>query len=199
MGSQAYWTAMPLLQILVVSTRQGRKGPAVGTWFEQQARAHGAFDVEVVDLAAVALPLFDEPDHPRLRNYRHAHTKAWSETVSRADAFVFVTPEYNHAPAPSLLNAIDYLVHEWAYKPVGFVSYGGVSAGLRAVQPVKAMLCGLRMVPVSEYVAIPMFTSHIDEAGTFTSSAVIDASAAAMLTEIARLEGVLRALRVPSS
>ena len=113
-------------------SRRPRKGPAVAAWFEQVAREQGKFEVEPIDLKAVNLPLLDEPEHPRLRRYKHEHTKAWSATVQRADAFVFVTPEYNFSMPPSLVNAVDYLVHEWNYKPVGFVSYGGVSGGLRA-------------------------------------------------------------------
>src|SRR5690349_114928 len=124
---------MPHLQIVVASTREQRKGPQVAAWFEGEARAHGGFEIELVDLAAVALPLFDEPRHPRLRQYEHEHTRRWSASVERADAFVFVTPEYNYGAPPSLLNALDYLIQEWAYKPVGFVSYGGVSAGTRSV------------------------------------------------------------------
>ncbi len=188
---------MPVLQIVTVSTRQGRKGPAVAAWFEQQARAHGAFDVEVVDLAAMALPIFDEPQHPRLRKYQHAHTKQWSEIVARGDAYVFVTPEYNHGTPPSLLNALDYLVHEWAYKPAGFVSYGGISGGLRGVQALKPVLSSLKMVPIVEAVVIPMFAARIDGAGTFSPEAGLDAAAVTMLDEIARWERVLRQLRVP--
>ena len=113
---------MPKLSIVVGSTRPGRIGLAVATWFVERARAHGGFEIELVDLAALNLPMLDEPKHPSLREYTHAHTRAWSATVASADAFVFVTPEYNHgAPAP-LINAIDYLVHEWSYKPAAFVS-----------------------------------------------------------------------------
>ena len=121
---------MHRLQIFTVSTRPSRKGPAVAAWFESLARAHGVFDIELVDLAAINLPVMDEPEHPRLRRYQHAHTKAWSAQIESADAFVFVTPEYNFSAPPSIINALDYLVFEWAYKPVGFVSYGGVSAGV---------------------------------------------------------------------
>ena len=84
--------------------------------------------------------MLDEPKHPRLRQYQHAHTKAWSARVDAADAFVFVTPEYNYGMPPALLNAIDYVLHEWAYKPAGFVSYGGISGGTRSVQMSKQVL-----------------------------------------------------------
>jgi len=83
------------LQVFIVSTRKGRKGDAVARWFDARARAHGGFDVELVDLAEVNLPLFDEPEHPRLQKYQHEHTKRWSERVARADAFVLVTEAYD--------------------------------------------------------------------------------------------------------
>src|SRR5690606_20059283 len=99
----------------------------------------GAFAVERVDLKEINLPLLDEPKHPRLGEYEHEHTKRWSATVTRADAFVFVTPEYDFGPPASLINALQYLVKEWAYKPVGLLSYGGVSAGLRSANALRIM------------------------------------------------------------
>src|SRR6476646_7299425 len=125
---------MSLVQVFVVSTRKGRSGAAIARWFVERAKQHRKFDGELIDLQAVNLPLVDEPNHPRLRQYQHAHTKAWSATVARADAYVFVTPEYNFSAPPSLINALDYLYSEWHYKAVAFVSYGGVSGGTRSVQ-----------------------------------------------------------------
>jgi len=86
----------PLLQIIIGSTRPGRVGPSVAEWITAAAAAHGHFAVEVVDLAEVNLPMFNEPRHPRLRQYEYQHTKDWSATISRADAFIFVIPEYNY-------------------------------------------------------------------------------------------------------
>ncbi|HEX6040480.1 NAD(P)H-dependent oxidoreductase [Longimicrobium sp.] len=184
------------LQVIVVSTRDERKGPLIAAWFAAQARRHGQFNVEVVDLAEVDLPLFDEPRHPRLRQYEHEHTRRWSESVHRADAFVFVTPEYNHGTPPSLVNALDFLVQEWAYKPVGYVSYGGASAGLRGVQMTKQITAALRMVSVVEAVAIPFFTQHIGaETGAFDPGAVQERAAAAMLDELLKWAGALKPLR----
>jgi len=154
--------------------------------------------VEVVDLAEVDLPLFDEPRHPRLRDYEHEHTRAWSATVERADAFVIVTPEYNFGAPPSLVNALDFLVREWAYKPVSFVSYGGVSAGLRGVQMTKQIVTALKMMPIPEAVAVPFFTQFVDkETGAFDPGATQAAAAATMLDELARWAGALRPLRTP--
>ena len=79
-------------------------------------------------------------NHPRLRQYEHDHTKAWSDSVDAADAFVFVTPEYNYFAPPALMNAIDYVLHEWACKPAGIVSYGGASGGMRSAQMLKLLL-----------------------------------------------------------
>lgn len=186
----------PNLHVIVVSTRPGRQGGRVAAWFEEVARSHGAFAVELVDLAAVALPLFDEPRHPRLRQYEHAHTRAWSAVVDRADAYVFVTPEYNHGPPPSLLNALDFVVHEWAYKPAAFVSYGGVSAGLRGVQATKPVLTSLKVMPIPEAVSLPFFTTHVDgETGDFRPGEVQAQAATVMLDELLRWTRALRPLR----
>jgi NAD(P)H-dependent FMN reductase len=189
---------MPLLQVFLVSTRPGRVGAPVAEWFRDHAARHNTFDVELVDLAQVNLPLFDEPAHPRLRQYAHEHTKAWSARVARADAFVFVTPEYNHGTPPSLVNAIDYLVHEWAYKPAGFVSYGGAAGGARSVQMTKLMLVALKVVPLPESVLIPFFTTMIDKAsGRFMPPDNLAVAADAMLNELQRWTDALQTLRSP--
>ena len=191
---------LPTLQVVVASTRPGRKGPAVATWFAEQVRQHGKFKAEIADLGVIGLPMLDEPEHPRLRKYQQDHTKAWSARIDRSHAFVFVTPEYNHGTPPSLLNAIDYLVQEWAYKPVGFVSYGGVSGGLRSVQMTKQVVVALKMVPLFEAVTVPMFTRFIDPAtGVFTPEEVQVQSAAKMLDELLRWSNALRVLRAPSA
>jgi NAD(P)H-dependent FMN reductase len=190
---------MPHLQIFVASTRPGRKGDAVAAWFEQVARRHARFDIELVDLAEVNLPLLDEPEHPRLRRYQNEHTKRWSARVEKADAFVFVTPEYNFSSPPSLVNAIDYLVVEWAYKPVGFVSYGGVSGGTRSVQMTKLLVTALRMMPIPEAVSIPFFTTFVDKAtGAFTPEEKQEKAAVVMLDELLRWTNALKVLRVPA-
>src|SRR4051812_46674182 len=117
---------MAKLEIIIASTRPNRVGLPVARWIETEARTHGGFDeVELVDLAEVDLPFMNEPHHPRLRDYQLQHTKDWSAKVDSADAFVFVMPEYNYGFTAPLKNAIDYLHHEWRYKPVGLVSYGG--------------------------------------------------------------------------
>jgi NAD(P)H-dependent FMN reductase len=186
---------MPTLQIIIASTRPDRAGLPIGQWIAERAAAHGGFDVDVVDLAQLGLPFMDEPNHPRLRRYTRQHTKDWSARVQRADAFVFVTPEYNHGISAPLKNAIDYLHAEWQYKPVGFVSYGGVAAGTRAVQQTMQVAAALRMMPVVEAVPIPFFQQFIDEDGTVRANEPMEEGAIAMLDELVRVEEALRPLR----
>ena len=186
---------MPTLQIIIASTRPGRVGLPVADWFAARARHHGTFELDVVDLAELGLPFMDEPNHPRLRRYEHQHTKEWSARVDAADAFALVTPEYNHSYNAPLKNAIDFLHAEWAYKPVGFVSYGGIAAGTRAMQALKPSLVALKMTPVLEAVNIPFHAQFIGEDGQVHANDVMDAAADAMLAELAKLTGALRSLR----
>ena len=184
------------LQVITVSTREARLGPVVAGWFLERARAHAKFEVEAVDLAIVNLPMFDEPKHPRFKDYQHEHTKAWSAVVSRADAFVFVTPEYNYGAPPSIINAIDYLNQEWSYKPVGIASYGGVSGGTRSAQMIKQIVTSVRMMPIPEAVSIPFFAQYVDkETGAYDPGATQDTAAATMLDELLRWATALKPLR----
>jgi NAD(P)H-dependent FMN reductase len=187
---------MPTLTIIIASTRPGRSGLPIATWFADGARDHGGFDVRVVDLAEVDLPLYDEPDHPRLRRYRHQHTKSWSALVDAADAFVFVTPEYNHGYPATLKNAIDYLHEEWCNKPAGFVSYGGVAAGTRAVQQLEQVVTAVRIMPVTDAVTIPFHTQFFEE-GVFRPNAILEEAAVLMLDRLVIAEAALRPLRSP--
>lgn len=137
---------MPRLGVVIASIREGRIGLPIAQWFIERARLDGRFDVDVIDLKELDLPLFAERNHPRFQKYEHEKQKAWSGRVAALDAFVLVTPEYNHGTSPALLNALDYLFVEWHYKPVAFVSYGGISGGLRGVQHTKPTLAAMRMV-----------------------------------------------------
>jgi NAD(P)H-dependent FMN reductase len=186
---------MPRLSIIIGSTRPGRAGLPIADWFVQRARRHGGFDLDVVDLAELNLPMLDEPNHPRLRQYTHQHTKDWSVRVSGSDAFVIVTPEYNHGYSAPVKNAIDYLHHEWHYKPVGFVSYGGVAAGTRAMQQLKQVVTALRMLPLTDAVNIPFHTQFLDDDGRVEANEVMEQAADVMLDELLRVEATLRPLR----
>ena len=184
----------PRLTVVIGSTRPQRVGAAIASWFIEIARKHPAFDVELVDLAELNLPMLDEPEHPRLRRYRHGHTKRWSRIIAASDAVVFVVPEYNHSFNAATKNAIDYLHEEWRDKAVGFVSYGGVSAGTRATQALRPVLLAVKAIPVFESVSIPSVDRFVSD-GTFEAPGGLDAAAAVMLDEIYRRERVLSGLR----
>jgi NAD(P)H-dependent FMN reductase len=190
---------LPLkLHTVICSTRPGRVGLPIAKWFHAAALEHGKFACELADLADFNLPVYNEPTHPRLQKYQHDHTKKWSASVAAADAFVFVTPEYNFGPPPSLLNALDYLYLEWNYKPASFVSYGGASGGIRAVQTAKLTLTTLKMAPIVEAVAIPMAPKQVNEAGNFTPSDAQVVAATTMLDELLRWAAALKPLRQPT-
>ncbi|CAB4324327.1 MAG: NADPH-dependent FMN reductase [Actinobacteria bacterium] len=186
---------MPTLAVIICSTRPGRVGVPIANWFSSIAVAHGGFDVEMIDLKEVNLPQYDEPNHPVLADYVHDHTKRWSATVSRADAFVFVTPEYNHSFSAATKNAIDFLHNEWHHKAVGFVSYGGVSGGTRAVQALKPVCTALRMVPTVAGVILPLPFGLVDDAGIFRGDDAMAGAANATLDELARWTQTLKAMR----
>jgi NAD(P)H-dependent FMN reductase len=191
---------MPNAKLLIVigSTRPGRIGRPIGDWFTGVAREHGGFEVEEADLAELDLPLFDEPNHPRFRNYVHDHTKAWSAVVDAADAFVFITPEYNHSYPASLKNAFDYLNNEWRHKPLGFVSYGGIAAGTRAVQAFKPVAAALTMLVAQNLVNIAWVGQKLKD-GVFVEDDDVRAAANAMLDELLHLHSGLSVLRQPAA
>lgn len=183
------------LHILICSTRPTRVGPSVARWFGSYAKADGAFETVLVDLKDFDLPVYDEPKHPRMQQYEHEHTRRWSKSVDAADAFVFVSPEYNYGPTPALLNALTYLVREWAYKPVGFVSYGGVSGGIRGVQAIKTIMTTLKLFPLTEGVMVPLVQTMISEDGTFRPTPIMEEGAGIMLKELHRVAAAMKPLR----
>jgi NAD(P)H-dependent FMN reductase len=171
------------LHVLLASTRPGRAGDKVAAWFLEHARAHDAFTTTLVDLAEVDLPFLDEPNHPSMRQYVHEHTKRWSRIVDAADAYVIVTPEYNNGITAPLKNALDCVFHEWADKPVAFVSYGGVAAGTRAVQMAKQVALALRMHPIPD--GVHLVLADVLRDGVVDPGPAADTAAAALLARLA--------------
>ncbi|WP_298556377.1 NADPH-dependent FMN reductase [Streptomyces luteogriseus] len=188
-------SAAPLiLTTVVASTRPGRVGRSVADWFCARVAEDERFESHTVDLCELALPFLDEPHPPVLRQYTKSHTRAWSRIVDASDAFVFVTPEYNGGfPAP-LKNAWDYLAVEWQHKPAAFVSYGGVSAGTRAVQMAKQVVANLRMLPIGPTVSIPFIGEQVQD-GAFRPGKLHESAAEHLLDELARTATVMRRLR----
>ena len=174
----------PVVGVIIASTRPGRIGLPIGEWVAQAAAAHGDFEVRMLDLAEINLPFFDEPFHPRMGKYQHEHTKNWAALVEGCDAFAMVINEYNHSFSAPLKNALDYLSAEWANKPVGLVSYGGVSAGLRAASHLKETLIALQMSVVTQHVAIPFAMKNVAD-GVFTPAPETTEAIVPMLNEMA--------------
>ncbi|MBO1030544.1 NAD(P)H-dependent oxidoreductase [Tessaracoccus sp. SD287] len=187
-------TTKPVIGIIIGSTRPGRAGKPIGDWLAQATAQHGAFDVRVLDLAEINLPFFDEPKHPRLGQYTHQHTKDWAAQVAACDAFLVVTNEYNHSFSAPLKNALDFLSSEWANKSVGIVSYGGVSAGLRAASHLKETLVALQMWVTTQHIAIPFGPALISD-GVFTPAEETVAALAPMLDTMAARHPLLAELR----
>lgn len=182
------------LTIILTSTRPGRVGKAVADWFHDYAQANSAgFEIGFADLQEINLPLLDEPNHPAKQQYEHEHTQRWSQIVDSSDAFVFVLPEYNYTAPPSFINAVDYLYNEWKYKPAGFVSYGGISGGIRSTETAKHLLNTVEMVPIKQQVMIPMVANHLED-GAFMPTDIHEQSAKAMLETIARWAEALKTL-----
>jgi NAD(P)H-dependent FMN reductase len=185
----------PVLQIIVGSTRPGRVGSSVAAWFHGLASAHNAFAPQLIELADLALPLYDEPNPPRLARYVHEHTRRWSRTVLAADALVFVVPEYNHGYNAATKNALDFLHGEWRGKPVGFVSYGAAAAGARAVHGLLPVVTTLGMVPSGRHVTIPQIARLVRPGEAFTGNERADEGAGQLLDDLIRLTSLLHPAR----
>lgn len=184
------------LTVITASTRPGRVGRQIADWFTAVAVEHAEFEVRLADLAEIDLPFHDEPDAAVEGNpYQHEHTQRWSEMIGASDAFVIVMPEYNRGYSAPLKNALDYLYNEWNDKPVGFVSYGMSSAGMRAVEQIKPVVGALKMIPIADSVSIHL-RQALDADGALTADSRRDGAARGMVDELYRLTAALATLRV---
>src|SRR5262245_1879343 len=184
--------------IILGSTRPGRNGEAVARWVYQIAERRRDAAFELVDLKDFNLPLLDEPLPPSLGQYQQPHTTAWAAKVAEFDAFVFVTPEYNHGIPAALKNAIDFVFREWNHKAAGFVSYGGHANGARAVEQLRLVMAELHVADVRAQVLLSLFTDF-ENFSVFTPSPGREAAVTAMLDEGLAGGGALRALRLNQS
>src|SRR5436853_2973356 len=145
------------IAIIIGSTRPNRNGEAVAKWVYQVAKKRSDAEFELVDIKDFNLPLLDEPVPPIMGQYSKPHTKTWSAKIASYDAYVFVTPEYNHGTSGALKNAIDFLYHEWVNKAAGFVSYGG-AGGARAVEHLRLVMAEVQIATMRNQVLLSMFT-----------------------------------------
>lgn len=171
------------LGVIIASVRTGRGGTVVANWFAGEARALGQFDVAVIDLADYELPLrfgdgtAGEPP---------ADARSLAGALAESDAFVVVTPEYNHSYPAALKNAIDWHLKEWQAKPVGFVSYGGISGGLRAVEHLRTVFAEVHAVTIRESVSFVNYWNQFDGEGRWPRDPEsCDAAAKALLKQLA--------------
>lgn len=173
------------LEIIVASVRPQRFAPVVADWFLRTAGRHGEFDTGIIDLADTPLPT-DLAEAPEVHRFR--------ERLAGADAFVAVTSEYNHGYPASLKTAFDSAKHQWRAKPIAFVSYGGLSGGLRAVEQLRQVVAEIHMVSVRESVSFHQAKRKFDTAGETDDGAAIDA-AERMLGQLAWWAAALRTAR----
>ena len=186
------------LAIITGSTRPGRKNLAVAGWVYREAKTRKDAEFELVDIADYDLPLLDEPMPPMFGQYIHAHTKIWSEKIKSFDAYVFVTPEYNHGTSGALKNAIDYLGREWQNKAAGFVSYGGHGHGVRAVEHLRLVMAELMVATVRAQVALSLLTDF-EGFRTFKSAPQREAEVHTMLDQVIAWGRALKTVREPQT
>lgn len=179
--------------IIVGSTRPGRKAEAVAQWVYGIARGRADAEYEVVDIKDYNLPLLDEPVPPSLGQYSQPHTKVWAARIASFDAFVFVTPEYNHATSGALKNAIDYLYREWNNKAAGFVSYGSMG-GARAVENLRLIMGELQVADVRAQVMLSLFTDF-ENFTLFKPAPAHEAEVHTLLDQLVAWGGALKTLR----
>lgn len=186
------------LMIITGSARKSGVGDRVGAWVQAAAKQQAGLDVELVSVADLNLPLFDEEFSPKYKHYSgkdyaNAAGKAWAERVGAADAFVFVTPEYNHSVPAALKNALDWVGSEWSGKPVGLVGYSIVPfGGVRAVEHLRQIVAELGLHAAIQYVLIGDVANVISEEGVAASEATTQALDG-VLSEVAKLSTALKA------
>ncbi|MBB5915680.1 NAD(P)H-dependent FMN reductase [Nocardia transvalensis] len=158
------------LTIIIGSVREGRYGPRIARWFTGRAAEYDRFDIDVLDLADVELPPALPPNGTALRDVaaRSAPQRALAGRLAAADAFVVVTPEYNHSFPAALKHLIDWHFTEWQAKPVGFVSYGSRGGGLRAIEQLRPIFAELHAVTVRDSVSIDRHSERFDEDGVLS-------------------------------
>ncbi|SRR5947207_2159474 len=181
------------IAIIIGSTRPGRKAEAVAKWVYEIAQNRSDAEFELVDIKDFDLPLLDEPVSAIMGQYTHQHTKIWSAKIASFDAYVFVTPEYNHGTSGALKNAIDFLYHEWVNKAAGFVSYGG-AAGARAAEQLRLVLAEVQIATVRNQVLLSLFTDF-ENFSVFKPAPQHEKSVNAMLEQVTAWGSALKTLR----
>lgn len=153
------------LAVIIGSTRPGRIGPKVANWFAEIARIDGRFEIDIVDLADFGFPMEMGQGAPKMGQY-HPDALPFAERIAAADAFVFITPEYNHGYPASLKSALDAIYKEWTMKPASFVSYGGASGGLRSIEQLRPVMAELHVHDIQASISLPFVFGAFAEGGS---------------------------------
>lgn len=183
--------------IIVGSTRPNRKAEDVARWVFDIAARRGDATFEIVDIGDFNLPLLNEPLPPSMGQYGQPHTIEWAAKIAAFDAFVFVTPEYNHSTSGALKNAIDYLFREWNDKAAGFVGYGS-TGGTRAVEHLRGIMGEIKIADVRAQVALSLFTDF-ESFTVFKPQASQESAVEAMLNDLIPWGRALQAMRLEAS
>ncbi|MCC2280446.1 NAD(P)H-dependent oxidoreductase [Streptomyces sp. ET3-23] len=186
------------LAVLVGSVREGRFAPAVVDWFSERVNARTDLAVDLIDLADHPLPLTMPKSPETLSGGIRRNQQELADRLAAADAFVVVTPEYNHTFPAALKNCLDWFLAEWAAKPVGFVSYGGMAGGLRAVEHLRQVFAELHAVTVRDSVSFHSPWEHIAENGRLRAAEGGEAAAKAMVDQLLWWARALRRARSES-
>ncbi|MGW0863009.1 NADPH-dependent FMN reductase [Streptomyces sp. NPDC002611] len=176
--------------LIVGSNRHGRFGPVVADWLLDRLRDRDDLVAEVVDVAEADLPMSFERSPEAT-----ATLSGITPKLARADAFVILTPEYNHSYPAGLKNLIDWHFTEWRAKPVALVSYGGLSGGLRAAEHLRQVFAELHAVTVRDTVSFHDAGTSFDDKGALRDPTGPDAAAKTMLDQLAWWGEALRHAR----
>lgn len=157
----------PHIQIIMSTTREGRKGDVVANWVEKTLEADVRATFELLDLRDYPMPFYEESSTPKglEGKYKSEAAMQWVKKISKADGYIIVNAEYNHGYPAVLKNALDYAYTEWNKKPIAFVSYGGPGAGIRSTEQLRLVSVELQMAPIQFSVLLPLFSRLFDEKG----------------------------------
>jgi len=195
-----------MLQIGIVlgSTRPGRRGALVAPWVLDIARQHpllrdGSAEVQLLDLDEAGLTLLQEPAPAMFGSYQLEPTRRWAQLIDGLDAFVFLTPEYNHSVPAALKNAVDHVFAEWNDKAAGIISYG-VNGGTRAAEHLRQILAEVKVATVRTQPALSVFDDFVIEdplaTGEFAPRDMQRPVVEAMIEELVAWSAALRSVRL---
>ena len=156
------------IAVILGSIREIRRGGRVAKWLMPELSKHKDIEFELLDLNDYPLPFYNESNSPDglEGNYTNKLGKKWAAKIGEADAFILITPEYNHGPSAVLKNALDWVFAEWNRKPVTFISYSpNAAGGIRAIEQLRQVAVELKMAPIQHALHIPYVLDTLDEDG----------------------------------